>query len=302
MILLIALQEKRGVCLNVHYDIFNDGKSSCAEANLSAIIKSSMKIIGHFKNFAQYQHLFFQLVSRDIKMKYRRSMLGYLWSVLNPLLTMAIMTVVFSRMFSRGIQSFPAYLLIGNLLFAFMSGATGRAIPSIFGNAALLKKMYVPKYIFTLSAVTTELVTMFFSLIALFIVMLATGVPFTWYFILNVIPIVELYIFCIGLGLFLAQAAVFFRDVQYIWGIITTAWMYMTPIFYPIEMLPDWLRGLIVKFNPMYYYITIFRSFTLYGNIGQIPNIWRGALVSVLMLLVGFFAFSRSKNKFILHI
>jgi lipopolysaccharide transport system permease protein len=253
--------------------------------------------------FLKYRELFSQLVSRDIKLKYRRSVLGYLWSVLSPLFSMIIMTIVFSQMLARGVENFPIYLLSGSLLFSFMSGAASRAIPSVLGAAALLKKIYVPKYIFTLASVTSELVTMVFSLGALVIVVLATGQRLTWRVLLIPVPIIELYIFSIGLGLFLAQAMVFFRDVQYLWSVFSAAWMYLTPIFYPISILPDWLRALVTTFNPMYYYITSFRAFILAGSQpGWRDCVWRGALTAALMLLVGAAAFSRNKNKFVLYL
>jgi lipopolysaccharide transport system permease protein len=257
---------------------------------------------GSLRNFFRYRELFFQLVSRDIKLKYRRSVLGYLWSVLNPLFTMIIMSVVFSAMLARGVENFPVYLLIGSLLFGFMNGAVGRAIPSVTGGAALLKKIYIPKYIFTLAAVTTELVTLFFSLGALLAVILATSVPFTWRFLLIPLPIIELYVFCIGLGLFMAQAMVFFRDVQYLWGVFSTAWMYLTPIFYPVSMLPENVRFAVINFNPLYYYIAQFRYFVLGGEGGWQWEALRGAAAAILMILVGLISFSRAKNKFILYI
>jgi lipopolysaccharide transport system permease protein len=250
----------------------------------------------------KYRELFFQLVSRDIKLKYRRSFLGYIWSILNPLLTMAIMTIVLSTMFARDVENYSAYLLIGNLLFSFMSGAVGRAIPSILGGAPLLKKIYVPKYIFTLASVTTELVTLFFSLGALFVVVIVTGVQFSWRFLLIPVPVIELYIFCIGMGLFMAQAMVFFRDVQYLWSVFSTAWMYLTPIFYPVSILPADLRFVITNFNPMYFYITQFRYFVLGEGGGWRGDALRGAMAAAVMFLIGFITFSRSKNKFILYI
>jgi lipopolysaccharide transport system permease protein len=253
--------------------------------------------------FLKYWELFFQLVSRDIKLKYRRSVLGYLWSVLSPLFSMLIMTVVFSQMLARGVENFPVYLLSGSLLFSFMSGAALRAIPSVLGAAALLKKIYIPKYIFTLASVTSELITMIFSLGALVIVLLATGQRLTWRVLLIPVPIIELYIFSMGLGLFLAQAMVFFRDVQYLWGVFSTAWMYLTPIFYPVSLLPDWLRSVVTAFNPMYYYITPFRAFVLAGSQPGWPDcVWRGALAALLMLLIGVGVFSRNKNKFVLYL
>jgi len=249
-----------------------------------------------------YRELFFQLVSRDIKQKYRRSILGYVWSMLNPLLTMVVLVIVFSNLFARGIQNFPIYLLTGNLLFTFMAGAVSRALPSVLGNASLLKKIYVPKYIFTLAAVTSEFVTLLFSLGALVIVIIATKAPLSWYFFLTVIPIIELYIFCIGLGLFMAQANVFFRDMIYIWNIVSMAWMYLSVIFYPVSILPDWLRSFVTHYNPMYFYIAMFRNFTIdTTDTGSLDLAMRGAVSAVVMLLIGLISFARSKNKFILY-
>lgn len=265
--------------------------------------KSQKKIFQErLLNLYKFRDLFVQLVQRDIKLKYRRSFLGYIWSVLNPLLIMVVQAIVFSMMFKRDIDYFPAYLIAGNVLFGFMRESSNHALSSVTGNAALLKKTYVPKYIFALSKVTSDLVNMFFAFGALILVLIFTGVPFTWYWLLFFIPVIELYIFCIGLGMFLAQAAVFFRDIQYIWGVVTTAWMYLTPLFYDIEFLPDSLRWVIERFNPMFYYITQFRDFVVYGQMPWSPLIWRGALVSVVMLLIGVWSFLRSKDKLILHI
>ena len=176
----------------------------------------------------KYRDLLRLLVSRNLKLKYRRSILGYLWSILNPLLIMIVMSLVFSTMFKRNIENFPVYLFCGQLLFNFMNTSTHQAISSITGNASLLKKTYVPKYIFTISKITSGLVDFVLSLGALLIVMIITNTPFTWYSLLFPLVILQLYIFCLGLGLFLAQANVFFRDIQYIYNAVTTAWMYLT--------------------------------------------------------------------------
>ena len=250
----------------------------------------------------KYKDLLFLLVQRDIKLKYRRSFLGYIWSVLNPLLSMLVMVVVFSHMFSRNIENFPVYLICGNILFGFMRESSTQAMNSIIGSASLLKKVYVPKYIFTLSKVTSSLVNLVFSMGALLIVMIATGVEFTWYCLLIIIPLVELYVFCVGLGLFLAQANVFFRDIGNIWSVVTLAWMYLTPIFYDLDALSPILRHWIPKVNPMYIYITQFRDFILTGAWTWETLIWRGALVSVLMLAIGMWTFTKNKNRFLLYI
>jgi lipopolysaccharide transport system permease protein len=261
------------------------------------------KTISRLRTFFNYRELFLQLVTRDIKLKYRRSILGYLWSVLNPLLTMIVLVIVFSNLFARGVEHFPVYLLIGQLLFNFMVNSTSSSIMSVISNASLLKKIYVPKYIFTLSTVTSELVTFFFSLGALLIVFIFTKVPISFRILFIIIPIVEQYIFCIGLGLFLAQATVFFRDIIYIWGVITTAWLYLSAIFYPINILPDNLYFLVINFNPMYFFFSFFRNFTIGGpNMGSLGLAIRGAVTAITFLILGIVSFSYNKNKFILYI
>lgn len=267
--------------------------------------------------FKKYWDLLVLLVQRDIKLKYRRSMLGYLWSVLNPLLSMLVMSIVFTRIFKRSIENYPVYLICGNILFSFMRDATTQAINSVIGNASLIKKAYVPKYIFTLSKVSSCLVNFILSLGALLIVMIATNVHFRWNNLLIVIPILELFVFCVGLGLFLAAATVFFRDIRNIWSVVTLAWMYLTPIFYSLEsfynenesnayLASDAIGLFIRRFNPMYMYIQQFRCFILqYSPVWEVPCaelMWRGAFVALLMLMIGGMVFNRTKDKFILYI
>ena len=148
--------------------------------------------------FFKYKDLLHQLVIRDIKLKYRRSMLGYLWSILNPLFVMVIMTIVFSTMFKNNIENFPVYLFTGRMLFEFMSTSTKQAMRSVTGNAALIKKTYVPKYIFTLAKVTSCMVDLVFSFGALLIVIIATRARVTWTFLLFPLVIGQIYIFCCG--------------------------------------------------------------------------------------------------------
>lgn len=254
------------------------------------------------KEFWNYKDLLKLLVSRNLKLKYRRSVLGYVWSVLNPLLTMVVMTIVFSTMFSRNIENFPVYLFCGQLLFNFMNTSTHQAISSITGNASLLKKTYVPKYIFTVSKITSGLVDFVLSLIALVIVMLVTRAPFSWHILLFPLVVIQLYIFCIGLGLFLAQANVFFRDTQYIYNAVTTAWMYLTPIFYPIEALPEQVSWFIKHCNPMYFYVGQFRDLIYTGAMPGHMIQLAGWLSAFAMLILGIWSFNRSEDKFILYI
>ena len=250
----------------------------------------------------RYKDLLYLLVDRDIKLRYRRSVLGWVWSVLNPLLDMLVKVLVFSYLFSRNIPNYPVYLISGQLMYSFMRESSTQALRSIPDNAAMLKKIYVPKYIFTLSKINSAFVNLLFSLGALLLVMIITKVRFSWSWFLIFIPMLQLYVFCVGLGLFLAAGNVFFRDLSNIWSVITLGWMYMTPIFYDLNRLSPALRYWIPKLNPMYMYIRQFRDLILEGGFTNMAYTWRGLFVAVLMLFIGMFVFTRTKDKFILYI
>jgi len=254
------------------------------------------------KDFFHYKDLLKHLVMRDIKLKYRRSVLGYLWSVLDPLFTMVIMTIVFSTMFSRNIENFPVYLFCGQLLFNFMKNSTSQAMNSINANGALIKKAYVPKYIFTFSKVISGLVDLLFNLVALALVMVATGAKFNWSNLLFPVVLVQLFVFSLGLGLFLAQANVFFKDVQHIYNAVMMAWMYLTPIFYPVESLPEVVRWCITHLNPMYYYVKQFRDMFYTGILPQWEYVIAGSAAALVMLVFGTATFLKNQDRFILHI
>lgn len=253
-------------------------------------------------NFFAYKDLLQLLVTRDIKLKYRRSILGYLWSILNPLFVMLIITLVFSTMFRNNIVNFPVYLFTGRMLFEFMSTSSKQAMRSINGNASLIKKTYVPKYIFTLSKVTSCMVDLVFSFGALFIVILFTRAEISWTILLSPLVILQIYIFCCGLGFFLATYTVFFRDIEYIYNAIITAWMYLTPIFYPIERLPESVRTAIEWFNPLYYYVSQFRSMVYLCELPTAHAFIGGWILAVFMLIIGLSVFKKKQDDFILYI
>lgn len=253
-------------------------------------------------NFFRYKDLVFALVERDIKLKYRRSFLGYLWSILNPLMVMGIMVLVFSNMFRFDIENYPVYLIIGQSCFTFLTESTNQAIWSITGNASLLKKTYVPKYIFTFAKVTSSCVNLIFSLGAMLIVFIICKIHFGMAFFFIPIILIQLYCFCLGIGLFLAATNVFFRDIQYIYNAVTTAWMYVTPIFYPLEQLPENLQWLIKHLNPMFFYIDQFRDVVLNNHVPGARLMGAGIGASILALVLGCYVFIRNKDKFILYI
>ena len=262
------------------------------------MIKTALRL----QQLYDYRHLLKQLVMKDIKLKYRRSFLGYVWSVLNPLLVMVVMLLVFSHMFRSNIENFPAYLIIGQTLFNFMSEATSQAIFSITGNASLLKKVYVPKYIFTLSKVTSSLVNLVFAMGAMLMVFIASSVQFSLYMFFIPVVLAELYFFSMGMGLFLAQGAVFFKDLQYIYSVIITAWTYLTPVFYPMDLLPDTIRKAVKLLNPMYHYITQFRKVVIDQCLPNWESVIYGFLLAFLFLGLGTWSFLKAQDKFILYI
>lgn len=249
-----------------------------------------------------YKELLRQLVIKDIKLKYRRSYLGYVWSVLNPLLMMTVLVIVFSQLFRFDIPNFAVYLLSGQVLFSFLSEATTMAVSSIVSNAPLLKKTYVPKYIFTLSKVTSSLVNLLFSLIALVLVMILTQVSVTWHILWVPVILLEVYIFSLGISLILAATTVFFRDIQYLWGVFISIWMYLTPIIYPVSIISEEYRWWYDNLNPMYGYVTQFRDVVLNGNPLQLEWLTQGFIVAFAFLFIGYWVFKRKQNQFILYI
>lgn len=266
-----------------------------------AFIEEGRKSFRMEKGLKKYMPLMQELVKRDLKLKYRRSVLGYLWSLLNPLLMMLIMTVVFSYMFRFDIPNYPLYLICGQTLFTFFNESTNMAMYSVIQNGLLIKKVYIPKYIFPISKVISSFVTMSFSLVAIVIVMLMTRTPFHLSVLLFWIPLVMLLLFSCGVGMILSALAVQFRDVTHLYGVLTMAWMYLTPIFYPIASVPEGVASFIMA-NPLYMYITIFRDLVLYGVVPSAQTWITGLAVAVLMMGVGIAVFRKMQRNFILYI
>lgn len=254
-----------------------------------------------WEHFVKYKPLIHELVGRDLKVKYRRSFLGYIWSLLNPLLMMILQSFIFSYMFRNEIPNFPLYLICGNTLFTFFNESTNMGMNSIIQNAALIKKVYIPKFIFPLSRVVSCFVTMTFSLAGILVVMLFTRATLYWTIFLFWIPLLFLFIFCCGMALLLSALTVYFRDMQHLYSVLTMGWMYATPLFYPLEALPAELQP-IIKLNPLYHYVNFFRNLVMYGNIPG-PNTWFASIATALLALaLGLWAFRKLQKNFILYI
>lgn len=255
----------------------------------------------HLQGFLKYRSLLYNLVSRDIKIRYRRSFLGLLWTILNPLLMMIIITVIFSTLFKQTIPNYPIYYLSGYLMFQFNSETTTSALYSITSNAALMKKIYIPKYLFPLSKVLSGLVNLFFSLIAMFIVMLILQVKFRLTLLLILLPIFYVLLFSIGLGLILSTYTVFFRDLAHFYTVFVMAWLYFTPVFYPITILPKNIMKLM-QLNPIYHYVSYMRELVLYGTFPGLKENMICFAMGIIFLLFGLHTFYKNQDKFILYI
>ena len=215
---------------------------------------------------------------------------------------MIVLTVVFSAMFKRNIENYPIYLLTGRVLMEFMKSATQAGLKSVSGNAALLKKTFIPKYVFTLSKVSSTFIETVFSFGAFLIVMIATRSPFYWQMVFLPLILIQLYLFSLGLSFLLAQMNVFFRDMEYIYHAVCVAWTYLTPIFYPIERLPNLLQVVIRFFNPMYCYVSQFRDCALYGRIPGAGYVIGGCIWAVVMMVLGLYEFKKNQDRFILYL
>jgi ABC-type polysaccharide/polyol phosphate export permease len=258
-------------------------------------------LLPYIETFSRFRFLLWQLIQRDFKSKYKRSVLGILWTLLNPLLTMIVLTIVFSNLFRFDIPNFPVYLLSGQIIFGFFSEATNASMISVIAGGGMIKKVYIPKYILPLSRVLSSLVNLLLSLLAFLLVVCITGAPVHWTMALLPVPLFYVFLFSLGVGMLLSAATVFFRDLSYLYGIILTAWTYLTPIFYPATILPENLR-FVLALNPMAHFIQYFRNVALYG---RLPNLWQNIVClscGCVALLLGTYAFMRNQDQFILYI
>lgn len=251
--------------------------------------------------FTRYGFLIRQLVSRDFKTKYKRSALGMAWSFLNPLLTMSVQYVVFSTLFKSDIPNYPVYLLSGIVFFNFFSEAVSMGMTSITGNASLIKKVYMPKYIYPVSRILSSLVNFALAIIPLLLVMAITGTAFTPALLLLIFDMLCLLGFVTGMSLLLTTSMTFFQDTQFLWGVISMMWMYMTPLFYPESIIPAQFLT-VYHMNPMYQYITFARICIIDGLSPEpMAYLWC-ILYSMVVLGLGILTFKRQQDKFVLYL
>ena len=237
-----------------------------------------------------------ELIKKNFSSKYKDSVLGILWTVLQPLLMMALFTIVFSTLFNRNINNYPVYFLCGWCLYMFFNSAISASMNSLKGNKNILKRTPAPKYIFILGSVISEFLNFIIMLIILLVVMIVTNAPFYWTIIFSVIPIISILIMIIGLGLMLSIICVYYSDVQHLWRVFSMMLMYASAIFYPMSMIPEHYRQYLIL-NPFYWVLEQFRCFVFYGIFPQAISVINSILLSLIILVLGIIIFKKYEDK-----
>lgn len=256
----------------------------------------------YIDSFMNYRFLLSELVKKGIRLKYRRSYLGILWSLLEPLLTMIVLTIVFGTILDKGNdETFPVYILCGRLLYSFYSGATKAALTSIPKNASMIKKVYVPKYLYTLSSILYNYIIFLISLIVLVLVAAVLGVRPTVYLLQAPLALILILFLAVGCGMILAVFGVFFRDMEYLWSVLLMLIMYTCAIFYPVEKLIKSGWAWILKYNPLFCIIDIFRS-SVFGEPMNLGYFLYALIFGMVSMIVGVILFIKKQDEFILHL
>lgn len=246
-----------------------------------------------------YRNLIYQLTRRDILTRYKRSVLGIAWTMLNPLGMMLVLTIAFQEVFRFKTEySYPAYVLSGLMMWNFFSQTTTASMVNLVWGGGLLHRIYVPRTSFALAAILTGCVNFVLSLVPLVLVMLITGAPIRPAILLFPLPMFLIACFSLGVGLLISTIAVYFPDVAEMYQIAMLGWMYLTPVIYPEEILPVAYRFWITHFNPMYYMVRLFRVVVYYGRAPSLMELLPAALVALTVLAVGWVIFTRKAGEF----
>jgi ABC-2 type transport system permease protein len=261
-------------------------------------------IVRVFANFKKYRFLLYELTKKGIKLKYRKSYLGILWSLLEPLLTMMVLAYVFGYIFENKDPIWPLYILGGRLIYTAFQQCTKGALTSVRKNSSMIKKVYVPKYMYPISSVLFNFILFAISLIDLVGVMIYYHkyITITWHIVEAIIPIIILLILSVGIGLILATLNVFFRDIEYLWNVATMLIMYMSAIFYKVDRIKDTPVAKLLNRNPIYVLIANFREVVLYGGVSDWASLAYAFVFSMVTLVIGIFVFYRKQDKFILYL
>jgi len=253
--------------------------------------------IHEVSELVRYRFLLWNLVSRDLKVRYKRSVLGFLWAMVNPLLTMGVLMVVFVRLFRLEVEHYPIYILSGLLLWNLFARGTSLAMHSVLDNSGIRKKIYVPASVFAAAAIGSALVNLMFAIVPLLLLALLTGVRphLSWLFL--TVPILQTTLFAFGIGLIVAALAVFFADILDIYEVLLNAYFYLTPIIYPVSILPEPLAK-VEQLNPLFHFIDAFRGALLDGQLLAIDRLLIATLAAVVVMVAGWSLFTRLSDQF----
>jgi ABC-2 type transport system permease protein len=251
--------------------------------------------------FYRYRSLFVELVRKGIKLKYRRSYLGILWSLIEPLLTMIVLTLVFGTLLGYKTREFPVYILAGRLVYSMFSQGTTAALKSIRQNQAMIKKVFVPKYMYPLSSIVFNYILFLISLIVLCGVAIVLGVAPTWKTFLAVVPLLVLLLLVIGVGLILSCFGTMFRDLEYLWNVGLMLIMYTCAIFYYPEKILGSKYYWLLKYNPLFCVIDNFRA-CIFGNPMNLHELLYAIVFSLGCIFIGSLIFKKTQDKFILYV
>lgn len=249
----------------------------------------------------KYQFLFEELVKRDFKKKYKRTVLGMAWSVLSPLLSLLVMRLVFTQFFGRNTPHYTIYLFCGNLVFSYFNESTTQGMSSLMANASIFTKVNVPKYLFLMSKNVQTLINFGVTLCVFVLFCILDGITFTWRWVLLLYPIVMLLFFNIGVGLVLSALFVFFRDIQYLWTVFVQLLTYMSAIFYTIDGYSPMVQNLFL-INPIYLFIRYFRKIVIDM---AIPSVWFHLLIggyTVVVLALGCWMYKKYNHRFLYYV
>ncbi|MBR6619099.1 MAG: ABC transporter permease [Clostridia bacterium] len=271
-----------------------------------------IKISAYLQNLWKYRFLLVEIVRKNVKLQYRNSVLGIFWTFLQPLLTTLVLVLVFGGIFGKsneGIVCYPIYLLCGRLLYEFFTQSTKRAMRSIRNSASVIKKVYVPKYIYPIANVLSNFVTFAISLSVLVVMMMYymiftdVAIRITPYILLSFVPIIILLVLCTGIGLILSTLNVFFKDIEYLYEVFCMLIFYATPIFYKVDALgANKFVQMGLMANPLYSIVSMFRSCVLFGEMWNWNHFFYASVFSLAMLGIGSLVFYKKQDKFILHI
>ena len=267
------------------------------EAPLYDSAKLRVPFVHEIQELVRYRYLLWNLVSRDLKVRYKRSALGFIWAMVNPLLTMAVLLVVFTRLFRFEVEHYPVYILAGLLLWNLYARSTSVAMHSVLDNSGIRKKIYIPASVFVAAAIGSALVNLAFALVPLLVLALANGVQPHWAWLLLPLPILQTTLFAFGVGVIIAALAVFFADMLDIYEVMLNAYFYLTPIIYPVSILPALFLQL-EQFNPLYHYIELFRTILIDGGLIAPERIVLSTLAALTITAIGWSMFTRLSDQF----